>query len=490
MKTVCKNIHFIFLLIGTLLFLLPAVAQTSNTGYFMTSHHNRTSLNPALRPENGYIGVPGLSNICVDYKTNSLNLETFMFPGGPAGSLKNSVTFLHEGITTEQFMSNIFNNNYANFDVDWTFAGAGFYKDDGFWFVDLGIRAYANFNAPYDLFNFAKQGLTDSNGELVEGYDMKNIRGTATCYFELGVGHSRSFLDDKLVVGLKAKALFGLANGNLRVNKLDLNTGIDKWTVDANAAFEGTLPGFVPDYDEDGLFNGFKKEGHSGISGFGLGFDLGATYKLSCLADALNNEIFNRFTFSAAFTDIGFIGWSSKRTMYLATKKQEKPVTIAGDFIISTNGEGESLGDQIEVIFDKLKDAVNLEETGKNSGRTTGLRTKMNWGLEYEIIENQLSAGILSTTYFTPVSNVTEFTLAGAYKPVNWFEAGLSYSFVYGNFKTFGLALNFVPSKGVNVFLASDYLIPRWNSDFIPTTSKAVNFQVGLTIPLESKKTS
>ena len=132
MKTIYKNIRFILLFIATSFFLLPAVAQTTNTGYFMKSQHNRTSLNPALRPEHGYIGIPGLSNVYVDYKTNSLNLETFMFPGEPAGSLKNTVTFLHEGVTTEQFMSNIFNNNYANVDANWTIAGLGFYKGDGF----------------------------------------------------------------------------------------------------------------------------------------------------------------------------------------------------------------------------------------------------------------------------------------------------------------------------------------------------------------------
>lgn len=491
MKTIYKNIRFIFLFIGTSLFLLPAVAQT-NTGYFMKSQYNKTSLNPALRPEQAYLVIPLLPNFSVDYTTNSLNLETFMFPGGPAGSSKNTVTFLHEGVSTEQFMKNISSNNYLNVDFSYTLAGVGFYKENGFWFIDLGVKGNVDFNLPRDVFRFAKQGLMTSDGEPVESYDMKNIRGTATAYVELGVGHSRSFLEDKLVVGAKAKALFGLGNADFHVKGLSMNADRDLWTIESEATFEGSMRGFIPDYDEDGLFNGFKKDGNFGLGGFGLGFDLGATYKLSGLADVLEGiveeDILDRFTFSAALTDIGFISWSKGSSKYLATDPAK--TVVAGDFDITFDDEGDNLGDQINAIADTLKNAINLVETGKNKGRTTGLRTKMNLGLEYEFIENQLSAGILSTTHFTPSHNVTEFTLAGAYKPVDWFEAGLSYSFVHGHFNTFGLALNFVPAKGVNLFLASDYLIPRWNSDFIPSTSKAINFQLGLTIPLGSKITN
>ncbi len=492
MKTIYKNIRFIFLFISMSLFLLPAVAQTTNTGYFMKSQFNKTSLNPALRPEHGYIGVPFLTNFSADYKTNTLNLETFMFLGGPAGSSKNTVTFLHEGVTTEQFMKNISENNYFNLDFSYTLGSVGFYKENGFWFIDLGVKGNVDFNLPRDVFKFAKQGLTTGEGEPVESYDLKDIRGTAIGYAELGVGHSRSFLEDKLVVGAKAKVLFGLANADFRVKQLSMNTGRDLWTMESEATLDATLPGFVPDYDEDGLFNGFKEKGNSGLGGFGLGFDLGATYKLSGLADVLDGiveeEILDRFTFSAALTDIGFISWSKKKSMHLATDPTK--TVVAGDFDITFGDEGNNLGDQLDAIADTLKNAINLVETGKNKGRTTGLRTKMNLGLEYEFIKDQLSAGVLSSTHFTPSHNVTEFTLAGAYKPIDWFEAGLSYSFVHGNFNTIGLALNFVPAKGINLFLASDYIIFHRNSDWIPTTSKAVNFQFGLTIPLGSKITN
>jgi len=485
MKTIYKNIRLIFLFIGVSFFLLPAVAQTVNTGYFMKSQYNKTSLNPALRPEQGYLVIPVLPNLSVDLKTNTFNLENFIFPG--KGVNGKSATFLNENVSAGDFLKNISNNNYLNFDFSYTLFGIGFYKGDGFWNIDLGVKSNVDFNLPRDLFKFAKQGLAFEDGSSVAGYDLKNIRGIATGYAELGVGHSRPFLDNKLVVGLKAKLLFGEANADLYVKQLSINTGRDLWTMASEATLEGTIPGYVPDYDEENIFNGFKEGGKKGLGGFGLGFDLGATYKLSGLANALDEEILDRFTFSAALTDIGFISWSKGSSMYLTTKPTKTVIT--GDFDITFGGEGDNLGDQLSAIGDTLKNAINLTENPRKSGgRTTGLRTKMNFGLEYELIKNRLSAGILSTTQFTPAHNITEFTLAGAYKPVRWFEAGLSYSFVHSNFNTFGLALNLVPAKGLNLFLASDYIIPHVNSDWYPTTSKALNFQLGITIPLGGSK--
>ena len=480
MKTIYKNIRFIFLVVGISLFLSPATAQTTNVGYFMKSQHSKTSLNPALRPEQGYIGLPGFSNLFVDFKTNTFNLEHFIYPWYPKAR-----TFLHEDITPEQFLNKISDNNYFDFDVSYTIASVGFYNESGFWTIDLGTRVFSSANVPYDVFKFAKQGLMTSDGEPVSNYNLKNIRGTATGYIELGVGHSRPFLDDKLVVGLKAKVLFGIANMDFNVKKLTMNTGENQWSIESEAVLKGSLPGFKPKYDEDGIFNGFEENGSAGLSGFGLGFDLGATYKLSGIMD---DEILDKFTFSAALTDIGFISWGKKSSMYLATNPTKTVLT--GNYDISFGSDDNSLGDQFNSIGDTLKNAVNLVDTYKNGGQTTALRVNMNLGLEYEFIANKLSAGILSTTRFNPSHAVTEFTLAGVYKPVDWFETGLSYSFVHSNFKTIGLALNIVPAKGFNMFFASDYIIPHVNSDFIPTSSKALNFQLGFSIPLGNKITN
>ena len=480
MKTIHNPVRFIFLLIGASFFLSPALAQTTNTGYFMKSQHSRTSFNPALRPEQGYVGMPILSNLYIGMNTNTLNLEHFIYPGSPKAK-----TFLHEDITVDQFLKGISDNNYLSTNLAWTLASVGFYKGSGFWTMDLGVRAFADVNIPYDVFQFAKQGLATSNGDPVDGYDLTNIRGTVTGYAELGLGYSHSLLDDKLLVGGKAKILFGLADMNLHLKRLTMNTGKDKWTIESEAVLEASLLGLKPQFDENGRLSGLEHAGPVGLGGFGLGFDLGASYKLSGIKE---NEILDRFTVSAALTDIGFIGWSNKSSMSIATRPTTTVIT--GDYNINFSGEGESLGDQLSAIGDKLMEIIDLADIRENTSRSTALRMNMNLGVEYEVIENKFLLGMLSTTRFNPSCNVTEFTLAGTYKPAGWFEAGFSYSFVHSKLNTFGLALNIVPAKGANLFLASDYIIPHWNSDFYPTTSKALNFQLGITFPLGNKRTN
>ncbi|GHT32271.1 hypothetical protein AGMMS49574_15450 [Bacteroidia bacterium] len=64
----------------------------------------------------------------------------------------------------------------------------------------------------------------------------------------------------------------------------------------------------------------------------------------------------------------------------------------------------------------------------------------------------------------------------------------MSYSFIHNKFNTVGLALHITPGKGINFFLASDYLLPHVSKEFLPVTSKAVNFQVGFSIPLGAKR--
>lgn len=479
MKINYSSILFFLLFVIQTVFVQATIAQTTHTGYFMRSQHNRSSLNPALRPEQGYIGLFGLNNIYANVNTNTLMLENFIFPASP-----KSQTFLHKNISTEKFLDNISSKNYANADFSYTLGSAGFYNGSDFWTIDLNIKAHADVNLPYDVFKFAKQGL--SPNESVQ-YNLKDIQGVGISYAELGLGYSHPLLNNALVVGMKAKFLLGLGSMNFHIKKLTIDAGMDQWSIQSHATLEGTAPGLKPKYDENNRFDGIKMDGFT-ISGLGVGFDLGATYSLKNIGDPDMEKFFNRLTFSAALTDIGFISWSGKNSMYLAT--DPKNTVVTGNYNISFNSNDKSLNDQLKAIKDTIRNAINLLDNPEkeNKSRTTALRMNMNLGMEYEFIKNKLSAGLLSSTYFNYSHHMTEYTLAGTYKPISWLEAGLSYSFIYSKFNTFGLALNIVPRSGMNVFLASDYVIAHVNSACIPTKSKALNFQFGLSVPIGSKK--
>lgn len=446
----------------------------------MKTYSNRTSINPALRPEQGYIGMPLILNdFYVDVKTNALNMDHLTFRQN--GEL---LSFMHKDVSADKFLNGMPGNSYANMDLNYSLFSLGFYKGKGFWNVDFNIKAHADANVPYSAFELMKKGFAMNEPSY---YNVKDTRLTASAYAELGVAHSRPFLDDNLVVGAKAKILFGFASADVYIRDLQINAGLNEWVVRSHATLEASAPGIKPEFDEEGKFDSFEWSETFGLPGVGFGFDLGATYSFAGLADltcGVPADILERLTFSLAFTDIGLISWSKANTSNLYSSLSD--VVVTGDFEIDFN-DSSSLEDDLDKIKDTLEEIIEFKE-GDASGRTTGLRTKMNIGLEYEIIKKRLLAGFLSTTYFNAAHNVTETTIAVTGRPIKWFEAALSYSFIHSKFDTFGLALNFSPTRGVHFFLASDYIIPHVNSEFIPVTSKGVNLQLGLSIPLGARR--
>lgn len=89
----------------------------------------------------------------------------------------------------------------------------------------------------------------------------------------------------------------------------------------------------------------------------------------------------------------------------------------------------------------------------------------------------------ISGKYFT----TNEFTFSANYMPKSWLATSFSYSAVYSAFNTFGLAVHIAPAKGLNFFPGSDYTIFKISPQFLPTSSNALNFQMGLSIPFGGK---
>jgi hypothetical protein len=441
-------------------------AQSVHTDYFLQNSHTRSSQNPAFLPKQGYIGIPILSNVGVGVHTNALYLNNLVF-----NKNGESVTFLHPTVSSSEFLSNIPGNSFASADVNIKLLSAGFFdKNDGFWSVDLGVRTLAEANIPKPLFELLKIGFSADPNQAIR-YSIDNLRFSTTEYAEIGVGHTRSILDGNLLVGAKAKILFGLANLDLNVNKLELTTQNNVWTSRSHATLSGSMKGIRPVYDEEGLFDSVESDG-IGLSGYGLGLDLGAVYKL----------LDNKARVSLAVTDLGFISWGGGNSINLTTPDVQTTVT-PGDYTFGSDDS--SLADNFESSVDDIMEAINFKESGKKQGRSTMLRTNVNVGLEYEVWADNLSVGLLSSTYFAHHID-TEFTLSANYNPVDiqWLSAALSYSFIYNKFNTVGLALHLAPKKGLHFFIASDYLIPRVSKEFLPTNSKAANIQFGLSVPI------
>lgn len=447
-------------------------AQITKTDYFMESSFLKSSLNPALRPNQGYLVVPLIPNIGANIQTNNLNLDALTF-NGPEGK---RVTFMHHSVDANSFLSNLGKDNYLNIDANIKLFGLGFFKSDSYWNIDLGIRTHLDANIPKSFFELFKKGFDQDNQTR---YDLSDLSSTGYSFIELGVTNSRVFLDNSLTLGARAKLIGGLADYSLHAKSLNIDAGPEYWSAKSEVQLKGSAPGVIPTYDEKGNLDGFDF-GNFNISGYGLGLDVGAVFDTKNIFPEVGG-----LKLSLALNDIGFISWSKNNSINLKSPKTEV-IIIPSDYTIYKNS-GSSLSDVLGDTFDDLKEAINLKGEGK-SARTSMLRMNMNIGAEYEIIEDKLSLGALYSARFGNYYKTSEFTFSANAHFTSWLYTSLSYSFIHSKFDTFGLALHLAPSRGVNLFLASDYTIPHVSSEFIPTTSKALNLQFGISIPLGDKK--
>jgi hypothetical protein len=433
----------------------------------MASSISKTTFNPAKRPEKGYIGIPGATNIKLDFHTNTLTLDQFIYPG--MGKNGKAAFFMNEAIGYDQFMSGISNNNFMNFGAEWTPLGVGFYLQDLFLSIDVGMRGKIGFNIPKSFFSFLKQGLNNTGDDL--SYNFKDASLNATAFAQTGIGISYP-IHPSFVLGAKVKLLLGIANAQVKIDNMNLNFAHDLWSIQSQASMLLTYPGQRIRYNDKGVFSGIKTDGpRTNINGSGLGFDLGLT---------LTPGFMDKFTFSAALIDMGSIVWNNN--IRLATNPNDVLIADA-----SKSTHFENFGDVFDELSDSMKDIMAFRQQADKQTLTTRLGAQFNFGFEYAA-SSKLNLGFLSTTHFDPIETFSEYTLGAAWYPATGFEAGLSYSFVYSRAQTFGLAIHI----GSGFFIAADYIFPAIAAaDFIilpiPTNVRACNVQFGCVVPIGKK---
>ncbi|MDR0749117.1 MAG: DUF5723 family protein [Tannerellaceae bacterium] len=424
----------------------------------MRNSHSRLALNPAFIPRQGYISV---ADIAVGTNT-SIYLDNLVFDKN-----NEKVTFMHPLVGSSEFLSGIPNQSNLSAKLNYQPASFGFFTKKGsFWSFGIGVRALMDINIPKPLFELLKVGFTADDRTLT--YPVRDLRLSANGYTEISAGYARTFLNNRLSAGAKVKFLSGIAAVDLNIETLDVSVQKDQWTARSKATLKGS--GIKAGYNEDGLFESVEVTG-LGSNGLGLGLDLGAVYTITEKAKV-----------SLAFTDLGFISWPGSNSIHL--KAPETLITVTpGEY---STGEGNfNFKENLNTAIDDIREAINFKESGAAQGNTTLLRTTVNVGLEYEVLPGNLSAGLLSSTYFGNTT-FTELTLSANYNPtkIKWLSAAISYSFINTNYRTFGMALHLAPKRGVHFFIASDYLLPKVSSDFLPVNSSTANIQFGLSIPI------
>lgn len=469
----CFYIQKILLLVAALFVLAgEGYAQYLRTSYFMEGSHYRQQLNPALAPGRGYLNLPVIGTLNASVNSSTLGYQDVM------DIIDNS-----EGgdfFTSNAFIDKLDNVNNLNVNLSTDILSAGWYKGKNFWSFNIGVRNDIGASIPKTMFEFLREmdGLGDNLGKL------KNISQNVgsqsleiNSYAEVGIGLARN-INSRLTVGGRVKALLGIGNLKLDINNIQVTSNLPDYDnidwdnitmeqvnnlrgnaeIKVDATLENSSKLIELAQNEDGMIDEIDF-GTFGLAGYGVGIDLGASYKL-----------LDRLTVSASILDLGFMKWSKKNTSVAkASAHQQYNLTNpdeAYDFVDKVSS-GEVLN------FDMLN--MSLTEQAEKD-RKTSLTSTLVVGAEYELLGDWLAVGALYTSRFVKPETLNELTFSANIRPKNYLNLALSYSVLQGAGKTFGVAAKLGP-----LFVGTDYM-------FLGEDTKNLNAYVGFSIPLNKQK--
>lgn len=413
-------------------------AQYLRSSYFMEGSSTRMQLNPASQPKRGYVNLPVIGSLTAEVSSNSLGIQDVIDIFDSDGEFYNN----------DKFYNRLKGMNELNISLNTDVISFGFYKGKSFWSFNVGARIDVDATIPKTMFEYLRAvDVENFNWEGQQAFNIQNEKLRLNSYIEVGAGYSRA-INERLTIGGKAKLLLGAGNINLKINQLYISAkeaGIDsELQLKADAYLEASAKGL--DLEEENGYITDLDYNNFGISGYGAGFDLGASY-----------QVMKNLTFSAAILDLGFISWGKSSTQIAESNKN----TIINK---------DNYGDSSEVLDFELYGLQKKE----NKSRTTSLSPTMVLGGEYGLLDNKLGLGLLSTTRFGQLKTYSELTLSANYRPNTLINASLSYSMIQGG-ETFGIAFKVGP-----LMLGTDYM-------YFGNNSKHVNAFIGLSIPLGKK---
>ena len=444
----------------------PAAAQEFRTAAFMQTNNYRHQINPAMLDE-AYVGMPFFGQINVG-ATGNIGLKNFVYKldGNPRYDL---TTFMSPTVSAGEFLGDLHDKNRADVYVNYNIFSVGFKAFKGINLVELNVRSNTNVSLPYELFDFMK------TAGAKETYHLQAIGVRSQNYLELALGHSHR-INDQWTVGAKLKFLIGGAYADFSADQLDVTMNGDQWRIVGDARLKAAVLSSEFDYEDpsknapDGRRRVKGLDDVSfGLPGFGLGVDLGATFKVT-----------KDLTLSAAINDLGFINWS-----------KVKHASSRGDYTFdgfediyagSNNTGGNKLGDQFESLGDDLEEMFSVYDDGEGS-ESQALAATINIGAEYTLpAYRNLRFGFLYTSRLHGLYSYHQGLLSATIRPVKCLEASVNTA-VSSTGCTFGAALS-LRAKHYNFFIGSDRIFGKVSKEFIPLNSLNANVTMGMSFPL------
>ena len=453
MKRIIISISILFVTLS------GVYSQGVHSVYFLNEWSQRHTLNAAFAPEYGYFSLPALGGIEIGINTN-MALKTFLFPANPQPLL-----FMNKGVDAQTFINGLNVDNYLKQSLDLNLLSFGFYtKQNSFWSFDLTLRERLDVNLPIDLFRFMKLGMANTTAN---NYNLKNLGIEQSNIAQVSLGYSRD-INSQFRVGVNAKVLLGLTSEKVNYSKFDLSLSQNKWEF--NTVGEAQIAASPLSFDIDSVGNYDMEHPKMNISkmqpaGIGLAIDLGVTYK------PIKN-----LTIAAAINDLGYMKWNASSI----TKGSASSDVVFNGFsnvdVSNVNVQG-----QIDTLMNGLKDMIKFKEAQTVNDISESIPYNFKVSAEYGIFGNDkhdILLGVLYHSYNSKSYSVNELVGSLTLKPLSWFTLSGTCSLLNPDFNRYGVALNISP-RWINLYIASDFVTPKVNHQFIPIDHVNMNLVLG-----------
>lgn len=421
----------------------------SRSGYFLENYTYGYQLNPSFGDSRNFVSLPGVGNLNIGI-SGTLHMDKVLF-----NTNGRTTTFMNPSVSASTFLDGINENNRIGNSNKIGIISAGFKSFKGYSTISISTVTNVNTRIPKSLFSLLKQGLENTT------YDISNFDTHADAYVEVALGHSHN-ITKNLRVGATVKALVGGGNVDAQFKNAHLTLGENNWVVQTDAMLQASVKGlsYKHSYNETTKheYVSGAELNSPGINGFGIAFDLGATYKLN-----------NDWTFSTAILDLGCISW--KNNIVAKTNGVQTFETDKYTFSVDDDSPN-NFSDELDKMKDNLSSLYELEDMGDTGSRNKMLATTFNIGAQYNFpLYRNLSFGLLNTTRLQGEFTWTEFRLSANIQPVKVFSA--SVNMAYG---TYGAAFGWIANvkvPGFNLFVGMDHTVGKLCKQYIPLSSNA-----------------
>jgi hypothetical protein len=347
-----------------------AYAQPEQVLPFLSDVFQSSWSNPSVWPDHAVsVGLPGISSVFAQ--------------GINKGFVLNNVVEIREDtahLMPTRLLEELKEKNliYAGASVDLFHVRVKF--RNGFYWIGARTRAEANVIYPKELISLAIEGNAPYVGKIL---DLGNLQAGSTVYNEYSIGASNKF--DRWVFGIRVSFLQGLAQAGFepRHLKLGIDSAVYAYTFDADARIRTAgLPGNTDGSPDFSLFEdpGYSSRYFTNFGNPGLSFSAGATFRPN-----------DRFEFSAAVSDLGFISWKDSVTSYTLKGQSEfAGLDLLRSYLYHTPVNADS-------ILDGMAD--DFERDTVHQGYTTRLHPQMLISARYAVFPRTLVGLSVSAVY-------------------------------------------------------------------------------------------